>query len=88
MEAGLGLLHLIVAARDADEVLRVGGRTDGGKVESVAIAPPATTAVNYAFDVTPAKWITGLITERGIVSPSAESLARAFPEFAGDLAVQ
>ena len=83
-----GIAGIPIEQRDADEVLRVGGRTDGGKVESVAIAPPATTAVNYAFDVTPAKWITGLITERGIVTPSAESLARAFPEFAGGAVVQ
>ena len=49
-----------IEARDADEVLEVTGRDDYGQATTVAIAPPGTHAVNFAFDVTPARLVTGL----------------------------
>jgi len=68
-----------IETRDAGEVLRVTGRADDGRVASVGIAPGGTAAVNYAFDVTPARLITGYLTEHGVAAgPGA--LAALFPE--------
>jgi methylthioribose-1-phosphate isomerase len=68
-----------IESRDADEVLTVLGRDDYGQTSRVAIAPPGARAVNYAFDVTPARLVSGLITERGIAR-SAEWLSAMFPD--------
>ncbi|MFO1322745.1 MAG: S-methyl-5-thioribose-1-phosphate isomerase [Burkholderiales bacterium] len=72
-----------IEARDTDEVLTVAGRDDYGQTVRVAIAPHGTKAVNYAFDVTPARLVTGLVTERGITRASKEWLAAMFPDRAG-----
>jgi methylthioribose-1-phosphate isomerase len=69
-----------IEARGPDEVLTVSGRDPCGQTATVAIAPAGTHAVNYAFDVTPARLVTGLLTERGIVAADRASLASAFPE--------
>jgi methylthioribose-1-phosphate isomerase len=69
-----------IEARDTDEVLTIAGRDDYGQTIRVAIAPHGTKAVNYAFDVTPARLVTGLVTERGITRASKEWLAAMFPE--------
>ena len=69
-----------IEARDPDEVLRVAGRDDYGQTVRVAIAPHNTKAVNYAFDVTPARLVSGLVTERGVTRASKEWLAAMFPE--------
>ncbi|MCC6194232.1 MAG: S-methyl-5-thioribose-1-phosphate isomerase [Burkholderiales bacterium] len=69
-----------IEARDEGEVLRVAGRDDHGQTVQVAIAPPATKALNYAFDVTPARLVTGIVTERGVTRASKERLAAMFPE--------
>jgi methylthioribose-1-phosphate isomerase len=71
-----------IEERGGDEVARIVGRLDDGKLASVR-AVPATSAVgNPAFDVTPRRLMTGLITERGICAASREGLAAAFPEVA------
>ena len=44
------------------------------------IVPEGSAAVNYAFDVTPARLVSGLITERGVIAPTREALAEAFKE--------
>jgi methylthioribose-1-phosphate isomerase len=49
-------------------------------VVTVEIAPPGSTAANYAFDVTPRRLISGLITDRGVCDASPEGLAGLFPE--------
>ena len=72
-----------IEVRDSDEVLTVAGRDDYGQTVRVAIAPHGTRAVNYAFDVTPARLVTGLITERGITRASTPWLAAMFPHRAG-----
>ena len=59
------------------------GRTAEGKIETVRIVPDGSPVANYAFDVTPARLVTGLITERGLVQADREALALAFPERAG-----
>ena len=72
-----------IEVRDGDEVTNVSGRDDYGQTVRVAIAPHNTKAVNYAFDVTPARLVTALVTERGVTRASKEWLAAMFPDRAG-----
>jgi len=58
-----------IEERPQDEVLYVSGLSDSKKTERVRIAPAETTARNPAFDYTPAKYITGIITEKGLFRP-------------------
>lgn len=76
-----GLVEIPIEERSGDEVRLVRGRTDDGRDETVGIAPEGTRAVNYGFDVTPARLITGLITERGVTPASAAAIAALYPEF-------
>ena len=72
-----------IEERSPDEVLWVPGKTGDGTLEQVKIAPDATPAANPAFDVTPAAYVTGLITERGVCEASRAGLEGLFPERAG-----
>src|SRR5262245_30476711 len=72
-----GIKEIPIEMRDPAEVTSVEGRTAGGASEKVAITPAGTQAVNYAFDVTPARLVTALITERGICPPTVAGLAFA-----------
>ena len=67
-----------IEARNPDEVRRISGRGPDGRATSVLIADPATPVLNPAFDVTPARLVTGIITERGVAAP--EGLASLFSE--------
>ncbi|MBX9684277.1 MAG: S-methyl-5-thioribose-1-phosphate isomerase, partial [Hyphomicrobium sp.] len=67
-------IDIPIEERSAGEVLNIQGRLPDGSVASVAISAPGTVARNPAFDVTPARLITGLITERGVCAPSREGL--------------
>ena len=78
-----GLKQAPIEQRDGSEVLQVTGRLPNGDIGSVIIAPDETKAANYAFDVTPARLITGLITERGVVEASEQAITNAFPDLAG-----
>jgi methylthioribose-1-phosphate isomerase len=69
-----------IEMRGEHEVTHITGATANGRIETVRIAPEGSPALNPAFDVTPARLVTGLITERGIVAANADALARAFPE--------
>lgn len=69
-----------IEERDAREVLSITGRLPGGRIGSVDIAPEGTNAGNPAFDVTPARLITGLITERGVTQASSAGLLALYPE--------
>lgn len=71
-----------IEERTADEVTRMAGRTVSGDVVEVDIAAPGSPAANPAFDVTPARLVTGLITERGVCEASADGLAALYPEYA------
>ena len=73
-----------IEERSADEILVVHGRTKDGTVIPVEIAAPGSPARNDAFDVTPARLITGLITERGVAAASQEGLLTLYPERARD----
>jgi len=75
-----GIAEIPIEERSGDEVTRVWGKLDDGSVAGVQICPDQTPAGNPAFDVTPARLVTGLITERGICEASAKSLAQLFPE--------
>ncbi|HUC09873.1 MAG TPA: S-methyl-5-thioribose-1-phosphate isomerase [Stellaceae bacterium] len=69
-----------IEQRDSREVTHVEGWTDGGERVAVRITPQASPVVNYAFDVTPARLVTALITERGTCPASREGLLTLFPE--------
>jgi methylthioribose-1-phosphate isomerase len=75
-----GVKEIPIEQRDADEVTTMTGRTADGRIESVRIVPDGSAVANYGFDVTPARLVTGLITERGVIAATREGLARAFPE--------
>jgi methylthioribose-1-phosphate isomerase len=78
-----GVAEIPIEERSPDEVATMTGRTADGRIETVRIAPPGTPVANYGFDVTPARLVTGLITERGVIAASRAALAGAFPERAG-----
>jgi len=75
-----GVRDVPIEQRDATEVTRLPGLTDDGRIETVTISPKDSPAANYAFDVTPARLVTGLITERGVAEASEEGLAKLYPE--------
>ena len=80
-----GVRDIPIEQRDAGEVTHISGKTAAGEVVSVQLTPDGTPAANHAFDVTPARLVTGLITERGVCAASREGLAGLFPELAGSL---
>jgi methylthioribose-1-phosphate isomerase len=69
-----------IEERSADEVHFVQGLLEDGKIARVRISPKGSPAANPAFDVTPARLVTGLITERGVATASPEGLKALFPE--------
>jgi methylthioribose-1-phosphate isomerase len=69
-----------IEERAAEEVTTISGRTRDGRIETVRLVPEGSPVANYGFDVTPARLITGLITERGVLNPSHDALAKAFAE--------
>ena len=73
-----------IEERASEEVARVWGKLEDGTTAPVQICPDDTNAANPAFDVTPARLVTGLITERGVCAPSLEALSALFPELAGN----
>lgn len=75
-----GVHEVPIEQRDATEVTHMTGRAASGEVQTVAITPDGTPAANYAFDVTPARLVSGLITERGVAEASKDGLAGLFPD--------
>jgi len=80
---GDGLTAIPIEQRDGRELSEVSGWTADGRLETVRITPEASPVANYAFDVTPARLVTGLITERGVCKASADGLRALYPEKAG-----
>jgi methylthioribose-1-phosphate isomerase len=76
-----GVAEIPIEERDAAEVTHVQGRSAHG-VHTVQITPDGSPVANHAFDVTPARLVTGLITERGICAASEAGLRALFPEHA------
>jgi methylthioribose-1-phosphate isomerase len=77
-----GVREIPIEERDASEVTTVTGRGLDGKVATVRVTPTSSPATNPAFDVTPARLLTGLITERGRCDATAASLQAMFPDHA------
>ena len=75
-----GIAQIPIEQRAADEVTMMTGRTADGRIESVRIVAEGSPVSNYAFDVTPARLVTGLITERGVLRADRAALSAAFPE--------
>ncbi len=69
-----------IEERDPAEVTTIAGRTADGRIVSVRVTPEKSPAANYAFDVTPARLVTGLITERGICPATEAGLLALYPE--------
>ncbi len=78
-----GVREIPIEERDQTEVTHMSGRAASGAIETVQVTAPGSKAANPAFDVTPARLITGIITERGVTPASREGLARLYPELAG-----
>jgi methylthioribose-1-phosphate isomerase len=72
-----GLREIVIEERDPEEVTNVTGFAEG-KIQSVRICPEDTVAVNYGFDITPARLITGLITEKGICRATEKDIKEMF----------
>jgi methylthioribose-1-phosphate isomerase len=75
-----GIRQIPIEQRTADEVTMMTGRTADGRIETVRVVADGSPVANYAFDVTPARLVTGLITERGVLQADKAALAEAFPE--------
>jgi methylthioribose-1-phosphate isomerase len=75
-----GVAEIPIEQRGAEEVTHISGKTSDGRIESVRLTPDGSPVANYAFDVTPARLVTGLITERGVLAANRGALAAAFPE--------
>jgi methylthioribose-1-phosphate isomerase len=75
-----GLSEIPIEQRDGRELSEVAGRTAEGGLASVRITPPSSPVANYAFDVTPARLVSGLITERGVCAASRDGLLSLYPE--------
>jgi methylthioribose-1-phosphate isomerase len=74
-----GIKEIIIEERDPQEVTEISGLA-GGKTESVRICPENTVAANFGFDITPARLITGLITERGICRATEKDIREMFSD--------
>ena len=72
--------NIEIEERSADEVLKMTGRLPDGTVATVQIGAPGSPAANPAFDVTPARLVTGFITERGVCAASEAGLLALYPE--------
>lgn len=69
-----------IEIRSGDEITTIAGLTKNGTIESVRLAPDGVEAANYGFDVTPARLVNGLITERGIVAAEESAIGKLFAD--------
>ncbi len=74
-----GITEIPIEERDSDEVAKIEG-WNGNSIQKVKLIPENSRAANYGFDVTPARLVTGLITERGICKANRESILKLFPK--------
>ena len=75
-----GIAEIPIEQRDPDEVSCMEGVLENGRTATVRILREGSQVANYGFDVTPARLVTGLITERGICGAGKEEILRLFPE--------
>ena len=78
-----GVREIPIEERSALEVSQLSGRLANGSVATISLLPEGSAAANPAFDVTPARLVTGLITERGVCAATAAGLGALFPEHVG-----
>ncbi|MBI5509269.1 MAG: S-methyl-5-thioribose-1-phosphate isomerase [Deltaproteobacteria bacterium] len=78
-----GVRQIPIEERDARELTEIEGEVATGQTAVVRLAPHGSPALNVGFDVTPARLVTALITERGVCDASRAGLARLFPEATG-----
>jgi methylthioribose-1-phosphate isomerase len=74
-----GVAEIPIEERDPDEVRYIQGHSDDG-LRTVLVPPAASPAANFAFDVTPARLVTGFITERGVCAATEDAVRALFPE--------
>jgi methylthioribose-1-phosphate isomerase len=79
-----GVREVPIEERDGREVTHMRGRNAAGDMVEVMVAAPGATAHNPGFDVTPARLVTGIITERGVATATAAGLRSLFPVVAGE----
>lgn len=79
-----GVAGIPIEQRSALEVTHMTGRTETGEIVTVGISAPGSAAANYGFDVTPARLVTALITERGVTPATREGLLVLYPERKND----
>jgi len=75
-----GVRQIPIEQREGAEVSALTGRTVDGRIETVTVIPDGSPVANYAFDVTPARLVTGLITERGVCPATKGGLLGLFAE--------
>ena len=80
-----GLSDIPIEQRDPREVRFIEGLGPDGRVVEVELTPPTSPAANIAFDVTPARLVTGLITDRGVCEASLDGLLELYPEWRSDV---
>ena len=78
-----GVADIPIEDRGEREITYVMGRNNAGQITEVQVTPDGTHGGNPAFDVTPNRLVSGLITERGICDASEAGLTAMFPDFAG-----
>ena len=74
-----GIKQIQIEERNSDEVKYMTGLCDG-EIKKILVTPEKSNAANYGFDVTPARLITGLITERGVCKANEKEILNLFPE--------
>ncbi len=77
-----GVKEIPIEERDATEVTEMTGRMADGSIATVTITPKGSPAGNWGFDVTPARYVTALITEKGVCPATRDGLAGLFPTLA------
>jgi len=75
-----GLTEIPIEQRSGREITHIRGLNEAAEMSTIAIAPLDTATLNYGFDVTPARLITGLISERGVMKTNEEDILRLYPE--------
>lgn len=75
-----GIAEITIEERGADEVTHISGLADNGEIIQVQLTPTKSPATNFGFDVTPARLVTKIITERGVCNASEEGLLELYPE--------
>jgi methylthioribose-1-phosphate isomerase len=75
-----GVREIPIEQRDGREVSHVRGRGPAGDEVEVQVTPVGSPVSNFGFDVTPARWVSGLLTERGVADASRRGLAELFPD--------